>query len=237
MDARTTITSSQAFVVAPNDVKKLFRILTDRIGDTTIHSLTADGIEREHRDAKSLCDGEYPWQKRIVSLRFSSASDDRKKRINLRIAESGIYLIDVEVVASDDVVERLREELLVLFGGLRPWYYRIAQFDFIGSGFLVLLGLVVLVSVLVAVGLVEMNESPSAIQNRQQANGIALLFAIVLCGAIFNRARAWLFPMGTFAIGQTAARAEFLEKIRWGVVVGFVVSLAASLAVLLIPTA
>lgn len=46
-----------------------------------------------------------------------------------------------------------------------------------------------------------------------------------------NRLRDLYFPVATFAIGQGARRHQLRETIRWVVVVGFLVSLAASVFV------
>jgi hypothetical protein len=40
-----------------------------------------------------------------------------------------------------------------------------------------------------------------------------------------------LFPIGAFVLGAGRSRYDVLEKIRWTVVVGFVVSVVASFAV------
>lgn len=234
MDARSTLTPQQAFVAGPDDIKKIAKLLSDRIGSLTFHATSADAIERQYTDAKVLCESENPWPKRIVDLRFSAQSDDWKKRVSVRLSESRYWAIDVEINASEGVVERLRQDLIDIIGGMKPWYSRIARIDFVLGGLLLFTAASIIVNVMLAVGWLKSRDWSPSEKARNEALGVSLVFGIFVLGWGINRIRQWAFPAGLITIGQVQKRHDFLEKIRWTVVVGFLVSFAASVAVLLL---
>ena len=62
-----------------------------------------------------------------------------------------------------------------------------------------------------------------------KGKAIASLFisGTLLCLWVIHRLRGFLFPKGFFTIGQGVSQFNLLEKIRWGVIIGFFVSFAA----------
>jgi uncharacterized membrane protein len=58
---------------------------------------------------------------------------------------------------------------------------------------------------------------------------VLALIGIVIWGLYWLRKR--FFPVATFAIGQGLTRHQHYEQIRWVVIVGFVISVLASIVV------
>jgi hypothetical protein len=234
LDARTTLSPQHAFVLSDKDIKKLCALLADRIGPVTIDTKTIADLERQFTYASKLCEVENPWEKRIVDLRITARSEDWKKRATVRFSESRFAPIDVEVSASEIVVERLRQDLIDILRGLRPWYSRIARIDFILGIMFGLSFVSLLAAGLVAFGVVRLKEqNANDIYNREIRG-----FWLVIVGGTFgwaaNQLRKLLFPIGIITVGQVAKRHSLLETIRWTVGIGFLVSFAASIAVLFV---
>jgi len=59
--------------------------------------------------------------------------------------------------------------------------------------------------------------------------GPTLLF---FAGVVVDHFRGRIFPMATFEIGQGSGRHSTLEAVRWTVVIGFLVSIAAGLVLI-----
>ena len=62
---------------------------------------------------------------------------------------------------------------------------------------------------------------------------LAIIVALV-GGLGLNKLKSKIFPSSTFALGQGKARHNHLENIRWGVIIAFIVGVAASLVVALV---
>ena len=61
---------------------------------------------------------------------------------------------------------------------------------------------------------------------------VSIILASVILIFVYKRLdelRTWLFPVGYFAFGQGEHRYEIREKVHWGIIITFVVSLAASM--------
>ena len=75
----------------------------------------------------------------------------------------------------------------------------------------------------------EENPSTSALGQLVTLGLVAVLFVI---GILLNRFRDSIFPRAIFLIGQGGKRFKHLERFQWGVIIAFVVSFAAGIALL-----
>ena len=107
--------------------------------------------------------------------------------------------------------------------------------DFVIVVILSIFSLFAVVFLRVAFGLVDSSDESSGPTARSVAIAYTVLGGAVVVGWGLNKIRERLFPSITFAMGQGKRRHENLEKIRWGVVVAFVISLLAGLPLLALP--
>jgi hypothetical protein len=234
MDAHYSVELPQAFVAGEDEIKKLADLLSDRIGNLEIRADCADDVARTFKTVKELATFENAKGKEIRRLRFSAHSDDFKKRGTIDLSGSRSPGISLDFDARDDVVSRLRNELLDLIGGMRPWYAVLHRVDFASIAFLAYFLLWFGLLIVVAFKWIqvdaskEQNLSGSARAQLIVYGGIALLFAL---GIVLNRFRDSIFPRAVFLIGQGIARFHYKERIQWGFVIGFIVSFAASLLI------
>ena len=235
VDAHYSVQLPQAFVAAEDALKKLAHLLSDRIGNLEIRADCADDVARTFKTVKELAAFENPKGKEIRRLDICARSDDFKKRATIELSGSWWTGIFLDFQARDDVVSHLRTKVLDLIEGMRPWYTLFHRVNFV---YLALLALFVLwIGPLIVVAfkwvpidsLKEPNPTDSALAQLVVYAAIAVLFAI---GIVLNRLRNSCFPRAVFLIGQGKARWKHLERIQWGIIIAFLVSLAAGLVIL-----
>lgn len=134
------------------------------------------------------------------------------------------------------VVSRLRSDLGDIIAGSKPWYSAIGRFDFLNAGLLILFVAWLVLMAAVGFGWIQSDgDSGDNVRVKAMAQlitwGVPLLMVGVGIG--FNRLRGLIFPFGSFLIGQGIRRHNTLEKARWTVIVGFIVSLSAGIAITL----
>src|SRR6266508_4840107 len=234
MDAHYSVELPQAFIVGDDELKKLADLLSNRIGNLEIRADCADDVARTCKNVKELAAFENAKGKEIRRLHISARSDDFEKRATIDLSGSRWRGISLDFEARDDVVSRLRTEVLELIGGMRPWYAGLHRVDFGSIAFLAYLllwfGLLIVVAFnwIPVAGGKEQNPSASALGQLVVYGGIAFLFAT---GIVLNRFRDSVFPRAVFLIGQGKARFQHLDRIQWGIIIAFLVSFAAGVVI------
>ena len=235
MDVHYSDQLKQAFVVSPADLKKLVELLQRRIGKVNISADCIDEIEREFKTIKDLIAYENSKSKRIRSIHLRARSDDysRSTTIVFRKPSWPWNGVSIDITGGEDVVSRLKEKVLDVFSGMRPWYSWIAFAD-LGAIFLIgYFMLFFIFQISIWFEWTPVLDSPPSASSKARGTVIGTLFLLVVLLGLwgFHRLRGFLFPKLVFTIGQEESRFKLLEKIRWGVVITFGVSLAASLVV------
>jgi hypothetical protein len=121
----------------------------------------------------------------------------------------------------------------------RSWYSRLAHLDAIQA----ILGLLVILWVLATLGATTLaltgafdNAGSTSARDTIVGNGIALggLALLLVLGGVLNRARAWLFPAGIFAVGDDRNRVERLRFWRGFFGVSLIVAVGVNIATTLL---
>ncbi|MEO9590933.1 hypothetical protein [Rhodopirellula bahusiensis] len=224
IDAKYKFELRDSFIVRVEPLLKLHTLLSERIGPTTIIAECADDVTRAFDSFAKLEQYENARSKRIVNLWLRSSGDSPKKSASVEFTDKWYFGgTRIEIQARDDVVTRLRSDLLDVIEGFRPWYHWINRFDISG---LSIAGLAMVV--FGSLGWIALNGSdkPSTAAPRVWSIGVLLGvgFSAFWFGTarLLSRFRSTVFPHGTFAIGQEIQRLETAEKWRWGLVIGFV---------------
>jgi hypothetical protein len=234
MDAHYSVELPQAFVVGEGELKKLAELLSDRIGDVEIHADCADDVCRMFKNVKELAAFENAKGKEVCRLRLYARSGDFKKRATIDLSDSRWRGISLDFEARDDVVSRLHTDVLDLVGGMCPWYALLHRVNFVVVAFIAYLVLWFGVLLAVAFQWVSLDgskgqtPSSSALGQLVVFGGIAVLFGV---GIVLNRFRDVVFPRSVFLIGQGNARFQHLQRCQWGIVIAFIVSLAAGIVI------
>ena len=233
---------SQAFVVGPDELKKLVDLLQERVGKVSISADCIDKIQREFSTVKELIDYENPKSKRISRIYLSARSDDYSKSATIAFRDSSSFSggVSLSITAREDVVLRLKDKILDIVAGTRRWYSPLATFDFtkiIHWIVYFLFFFVVVISIaFLAFKFGLISDDKEGIEIRDQVRVFitfpSFIFFIV-CFTFLSKPFKWLFPSGVFMIGQGRSRYETLERIQWCVVIAFMVSLAAGVVLLI----
>lgn len=241
MDAHYSVELPQAFVAGENELKKLGDLLSNRVGELEIRANCADEISRTFSSVRELLAYDNVKDSEVRSLRISARSEDFKKRATVELAGTSWRQISLDFQGRDDVVSRLRTEVLTILATMRPWYSAFHRIDFLGiclTAFVLLwLTLWLTSSLVIAMKWVRVDDSKpvstSAIAWAQVVVYGGMIVALATAYAL-NRFRDSLFPRAVFLIGHAKDRYKHLERVQWGVVISFIVSLVASLVIIVI---
>ena len=236
MKGRYSKELSHAFVVSPDELEKMVELLQKRIGEVDISVKCADDFSREFNTVKELIAYENPKPKRIRSIHLSASSDNHSKSATIVFRDSFFRGVSIDINGREDIVSRLREEILDIAAGMRPWYNWIASANL----FMILVIASCVLSFISAISILfewipisdASTSNPS--NTKETAVSILLLLGVLLVLWGFHRLRNFLFPKLVFTIGQGEDQFRLLEKIRWVVIIGFGVSLTAGLVVSII---
>jgi hypothetical protein len=228
------------FIAGPEELRKLVDLLSERIGAVGIKATCADDVSREFSSLKELLAYENVKDREIRGLALKASSEDSMKHIRIDLSRAKWRGISLEIQGRDDVVTRLRADVLDVVAGMRPWYAVLHRVDFfLGAGFLLF---VILMVVLSAVALKWLPTGASTAPStrstsREEAVAYVLLILFFAAAIGLNRFRDKLFPRAAFLIGQAERRFRHLEQIQWAIVISFIVSVVAGLVVLVIDRA
>jgi hypothetical protein len=224
-------------VVRADVLKRLCTILESNVGNLSIKAHCSDGVQRDFADVEALIDYDNVRSREISRLGLDSRSDDFQKQASVRLSSGPLSSVDFSFTAqSDKLVVEVRQDVLALINELRPWYGIVATVDTLVASLVaftvLLVGGVVGLLLGIALGFISVtsgSSSPSApIDRRTAAYGLAVFALVGLVWAL-SGLKNRLFPVSIFAIGEGLPRHQSQETWRWVVVVGFLVSLVASL--------
>ncbi len=237
MEASTELSPKQAFVVKSKHIRHVLESLNTNIGNTAISVKCEDGINRNFNSADHLLGYSNPPNSRIQSLSLRARSDDNSKSARVIFANESWRPIQFEVEGPEDVVVSLKDDFTKNVAMTKAWYDRIARFDIFDLIFGIAMAAVVISLLCIAIGILG-SDKPETHSVRGQAMGwligFALMGSLIFVGLLISRIRAKLFPIGTFAWGDAAEKHEFLEKVRWTIVIGFIVSFLSGVVASLI---
>ena len=143
--------------------------------------------------------------------------------------------VSINVNGREDVVSRLKEDLLDIVAGMRLWYgvmHRVNFFHVFLISWLILF-IIRILSYISALALkfkwVPVDEMLTSLAALPRGWLAILSILLIVLGCFSNKLRNFFFPPITFAIGQGEARFKRKEQLQWGIVITFFVSLAATL--------
>ena len=241
MNVNYSETLSQAFVVGPDELKKLVELLQKQIGEVSISADCIDNIQREFTTVKDLIDYENPKSKRICRI-YLSAREGSEKSATIAFRDSSSLSggVSLSITAREDVVLRLKDKILDIVEGTRRWYNPLTLFDLTSATrwgiYFVFICVVFILIGFIAFKFGLISDSKVGIELRDQVRvfiTLPSLIFILVCFAFLSKPFKWLFPLGVFTIGQGEARFETLKRVQWGVVISFAVSFAAGCLLLI----
>ena len=207
----------EAFIAGPDGLKKLGSLFSDRIGPLEIQIDCVDEITRNFASMKELLLNENAKSKAIKRLRLFARSKEFDKRAEIKFTDSEWRGISIELDASEEVVSRLKDEVLDILSGMRPWYAPVHRFEptkvFILALFFLLAALLF--------SLYNLGEEvlgPQKFTPRSLATYVSIVLAMPFLSlfalSLIVRGKNSVFPRAIFGIGQGAGRLINLERIQ-----------------------
>lgn len=230
MEAHARAELKHAFVLTAESVSRLWKAIADAGMDVKASMSCSDGMVRHVGDLASLIQYENPARASIDRLEISGRSSEPYSSAEVTLGERYLAPIGFSIRGEEDLVSSLRTSISDTLSGLRPWYSWIATIPL----FSVWLAIVAVLYLLLMTMLPSNTPRPAMPFSKAVA-ALAISLAVVgtiglvVWGVALLRKR--FFPVGVFAIGQGWTRYQQDDKFRWVVIIGFVVSLVASVVV------
>ena len=220
----------RAFVLSEEDLRALSETL-GAVGALKYTLDCSDGLSREVRTLEDILRYDNSPERSIVRLTLDARTSDLKSWASISFGNDESTNLRIRLEGPEEVIVPLNRELEARLAAMRPWYAIMTRGDVILLSMAFLFGLFVLFVAFVAFGPGRWVSSATR-DPRSEARSALLGFGVpvVFIGLawLLHRARNWLFPIGSFVLGSGKARYDVLEKVRWTVVVGFVVSVVGS---------
>ncbi|WP_027858201.1 hypothetical protein [Marinobacterium jannaschii] len=222
--------SEHAFVLHDNDLRKLWQKLEAYGCSVTATVKFSDKVERKITNIEDLLSFENSKKRSIQSIKFQSHSEHGHNRTSIEFDSSIYRTITVSSSGDDELVTKVSDELTEFTSGIKPWYSSVSRLDVFW---------LIFVPFVLAFMFADMMHASSAedvaLTFKQSATAIGAIAAIglglYLSHKLLSTWKNYLFPIASFAIGQGAKRYKTQDQFRFTAVIGFIVSIAASLFV------
>lgn len=151
--ASTNLERKHAFVFSEEDVNKIWRVLSDNVGEVEAEVSCSDDVNRTFHSPDALKAYENARRSSIVSMRIRAVPSDFSKRASMSFARRKYGPpVEFEIEGPEDAVVRSKSQLTDVIDGMRPWYSFLARLDF----FLVAM---ILATFMFSVGLLVSNDA------------------------------------------------------------------------------
>lgn len=228
MKAESRFDTKKAFVLNPQDVKKIWDLLEGADLEVEATLECADGISRKTKLMREVLEYDNSMRAEIKSLRLTGTSSSISSYSTITLGGAHSTSVSFSLNGHVDKVAELRVRLMDIIDGMRPWYDLCARFDF-GAVVIILFMISGVYLSFLSSGKPKENIAPDHALSATVIS-IAAVMVMILIGWFFSRLKRRFFPIAVFEIGLGAKRNEFAEKVRWGVVVAFIISMAAAFA-------
>ena len=227
IQARWSLSRDDGIVCEAEDIRRLVTALTASVGSVSWEIECADGVSRSGSNIEELLAFDNPPDREIQRLIVRARSDDGRAIASVELGGK-VASVSASIDGPSELVQQFRTALEPQLFGLRAWYTRVARLDFISVVLFFFFVMWLTVTIGMALGILATNDEPG-LPLRGQAVAYTMIAGAIGAGWLLNRLRERIFPVATFEMGQGKRRHELLEKVRWGVVVAFIVSLVSGL--------
>ena len=234
MKAKWTISKAGAVVCEAEDLERLIRLLDSEVGELPWEIVCADGVTRSGKNVATLLEFDNAPNRKIQRLRIRAGGYVAERNASVQLG-GPLDVLDATIEGPSEFVDQLRPALESQLSGLRVWYGSLTGVNFFIVSMILLMLLLVTVFIAEVFGFTQSSNEPPEPSRGAQVFVVTLLAGISVIPWGLNKIRDRLFPCVSFAIGQGKRRHEFLEKVRWGVIVAFGVSLSAGVVLLGLP--
>ncbi|WP_129449104.1 hypothetical protein [Methylibium sp. Pch-M] len=230
MKAKLRVDVPHAFVAKGADLGKIWQLFAADGMKLSATVRCKDDIVREFTSLDELLAYENPVRAAMLSIEISARSSDWESSAEVTLGGKYRSPMSLSLGGEEALITKWQSSLADTLDGMRSWYSRIATLDL----FYVAMPLFV-----VLMFSLQVSDAPAAPKSAVTFQrtlyltvlALGLMALVYFIGSAISRLRARFFPVATFAVGQGIARHAFGEQIRWVVIIGFVISVLASLFV------
>jgi hypothetical protein len=235
--ASTNEELDNAFVLRAEVLSQIWALLAEKVGPVLADIYCSDRITRDYVTSEALLKYENPPGRSIQRLDLYARRADKSFYARISLRGERKPLVRIEADGEEQGVTNLRDTLLDIFAGTKPWYSSVSHSDGISSAiaFFTVFGTSVMLLFLLFGRTVEGQSTTVLVGSLPLLVASIVAIVVVSLGSAYAMPKLvnrW-FPRAVFAIGQGKARYERLERFQWVVLIGFLVSLAASASLLI----
>lgn len=197
-------------------IDKIFQPFSDAI---TYKIRCSDNLKREYTNIEQLIQYENPPNRKIESLSISAVSHRRPIEQNAFVLLNS-YAISITVKGPEQIVVEFDSGIREWLSGVRPWYAPLIKIN-LGMKF---------TAILFSVWLFLLNNSLNELASSDGIIWVSVVaFLIFVVSHLLEYVKFSFFPKADFVLGQGVKRYDDQEKIRWGIIVTFVISFVIGL--------
>lgn len=213
-----------AITVEPENLRKIVAEM-NLDGKLTITAGCVDRTDRKFENVEELIKYANPWERRIQTLTFESASATSPEVIYVRLGLFSWRTTEIRIIGDDSFVSNKRDQILTELAGARPWYAFLHLTDPLTAILVIFVTFLVSLSFLYVFGAFgppkrTITTPSSEIPAAYFIVWTAYFFAGV---GILKILRHIIFPAVSFRIGHQEKRFQTLEKFRWLLVSALVI--------------
>lgn len=237
MHASTTERENQCFLLGAPEIQKLWVLLEEHVAPPIITAKCQDGVTRYFKEINEFTKFDNVQSHCLRNIEIKASNKGKSAIITFDERRRPTFQIRLE--GPEDTIIYVLTQLERMKEGYRPWYSSVASFNFgdfiIWAVRLIVFGLIVCFFTLLLI--TETEDFWSIIVTIFKKLIISILGAtsiVFIIYGLFDHLRRKIFPLGVFTIGAGQNRHETMEKVRWSVVIGLLVSLAAGIVLLIL---
>lgn len=219
---------TSVFVIEWKDLERLVVEIRNHLPVLSISTSSEDGLLRTFEDFIDLKNFNNSKRSAIIRIGIIARDLERSQRFNLSMSSLGHNNVSLSIDCEEDIAYKLINLYDDTMDSVRPWYSWIARTDWSSIIFAIMcafiLGFSLVLQIQGKLDSVRWSEFKIAFDFQ------SLLFGMIpmAAGIALNSIRTKFFPMGTFSIGDGVKRFKNLEVYRTVVIMGVVISVAAS---------
>lgn len=228
MQVHATSEYSAAIVPDEDSLRRLWGHVQGFVDSPSITATCIDGVERKFTSIDELLQYENPPSSKVDTLEIYGSDREYVRTISISLGRSYGAPAYLSIRGEEIEVSSTKTKVMDTFSGMRAWYSPIATLDMFKFWLILFFtGFAILQAMMPTSA--PQRPGRSFVEALQILGSViplvVLAFAIVF-GTV--KLRSQIFPRVAFAFGQGARRYRFDEQVRWTVLVGIVVSVAAS---------
>lgn len=229
---------TQAFVLTESDLKKLHYHLRKWVTSLSFRITSKDNLNREFLTLDEFLRFENLPKRNILSLRIQGNSRDPSVSLSATFTDDVSRNINISIEGDEVAVVSLSDLFEETLAGIRPWYSSLARANFYVIIYAIFLIPALILMLLIGFGMIKVIEDSPSLSMTTAIKIIikGMFFGLLppFVGFLLHKIQRPIFPMGVFALGQGAKRHRDKEMMRTVVVLGFLISLLASILVTLL---